>query len=244
MARGGRGIGEFFTFGGRVPAGLGVLLAAVLAGSVYGWVDQRFPSLAALSPVAIARGELWRLLTWPLVNDLLGLLFGGYMLYNFGRQLAWMWGEGRLVARFLALTLGSAIAATLLSLLWAPASSPHGGMWPVVMALVFAWALQNPDRPLSFFGVLPFSGKTLARLIVFGTVLFGIASGRGLEGIGGFVPHLSALGIAWLLEGRRGGGDGLRRAKAWWRERERQRRARHLKVVGRNGSGERPRWMN
>lgn len=243
MARRTRGLGDFFTFGGRVPAGLGALLGSAVAGSALGWLDPRVRPLAEFSPVAIARGEVWRLLSWPFVNDLLGLLFGGYMLYSFGRQLAWTWGEGRLVARFLGIALGAAGATTVLSLVWDPAARPHAGMWPVVMALVFAWALQNPDRQLSFFGILPFTGKTFARLIVFGTLLFGIASG-GLAGLGAYATHLFALGIAWFLEGRRGGGDGLRRARGWWRERERRRRGRHLKVVDRNGADERPRWMN
>lgn len=243
MARRASGVGDFFTFGGRVPAGLGALLAAAFAGSLWSWLDPGFASLAVLAPVAVVRGELWRLVTWPFVNDLLGLLFGGYMLYSFGRQLAWTWGERRLVVRFLGITVGAAVAATLLALVWAPASRPHAGMWPVVMALLFAWALQNPERQLSFFGVLPFSARTFAQLIVVGTLLYAIASG-GVGGIGAFAPHLFALGIAWVLAGRRGGGSGLRRAKEWWREREWRRRSRHLKVVGRDGADERPRWMN
>lgn len=241
MPRGPR-VTEFFTFGGRVPAGLGMILAAVLAASVWAWVDRGLMALAVLAPVAILRGEVWRLVTWPFVqDDPFTLLFGGFMLYSFGQQLAYVWSERRLVTRFFGTTVGAAALTTLLAVVWEPASRPHLGMWPVVNALLFAWAMIHPERQLNIWGVLPVTGKTLALLLVFGTVLYGLASG-GIPGIGSFAPHLFAIGIAWAGSRGSGGRDGWRRAKAWWREREMRRRTRHLKVV--DPDGERPRWMN
>jgi len=237
----GPGMTDLFTFGGRVPAGLGMILAAVLAGSVGGWIDPRVQGLAALAPVAILRGELWRLVTWPFVQgDPFTLLFGGFMLYSFGQQLAFVWSERRLVTRFFGTTIGAAALTTLLAAVWDPAARAHLGMWPVVNALLFTWAMIYPDRPLNIWGVLPITGKTLALLLVFGTLLYGLASG-GIPGIGGFAPHLFAIGIAWASGRSSGRRDGWRRAKQWWREREMRRRTRHLKVVGKD---ERPRWMN
>lgn len=235
---------DFFTFGGRVPAGLGMILAGVLVASVWGWIDRGLMGLAVLAPVAIVRGEIWRLVTWPFVQgDPLTLLFGGFMLYSFGQQLSYVWSERRLVARFFGTTVGAAALTTLLALVWEPASSPHLGMWPVVNALLFAWAMIHPDRQLNIWGVLPITGKTLALLLVFGTLLYGLASG-GISGIGSFAPHLFAIGIAWYQSRGPRGGREWRRVKEWWREREMRRRTRHLKVVGKDGPGERPRWMN
>src|SRR5512147_2635219 len=84
------------TFGGRVPASLGLLLALIVVATVASWI-LRNQGWAVLSPAAIVRaGEVWRLVTWAFVQDHpLTLLFGGLMLYSFGSQLSYDWGEGR-----------------------------------------------------------------------------------------------------------------------------------------------------
>jgi len=234
-------LAELFTFGGRVPAGLGAILALGLAATVWAWLDRGLMQLSALAPTAVQRGEVWRLVTWPFVqDDPLTLLFGGFILWTFGQQLSFVWSERRLVWRFFETVLGAGLLTTLLAMFWEPAARPHLGIWPVANALLFAWAMIHPDRQLNIWGVLPVTGRTLALLVVFGTVLYGLASG-GLSGIGFFAPHLFAIAIAWVRS--RGPGGGWRRAKTWWRERE-ARRARHLKVVEKGGTDERPRWMN
>ncbi len=96
---------------------------------------------------------------------------------------------------------------------------------------------------MSIWGVLPVTGKTVALLVVFGTILYGLAGG-GLVGIGAFVPHFAALAIAYGLS-RGISTRRLRlRARDWWNERAFRRRAKHLKVVQKDGHGGPPRWMN
>src|SRR5512146_289906 len=94
-----------FTFGGRVPATVGLILALIVVATVTSWI-LRNQDWAALWPAGILRGgELWRLVTWTFVQDHpLTLLFGGMMLYTFGTQLAFDWGEGRFLSTFLLLT--------------------------------------------------------------------------------------------------------------------------------------------
>jgi hypothetical protein len=118
----------------------------------------------------------------------------------------------------------------------------HIGIWPVANALIVSWAMLFPDRQVNIWGILPVTGRTLALMVVGGTFLFGLASG-GLRGIISFSPHLFAIAIAWLLSRgkvRIPWGD----ARSWWTAREQKRRAKHLKVVKKDGSDDRPRWMN
>jgi membrane associated rhomboid family serine protease len=237
-------LSRIFTFGDRVPAAVGAVIAFTVFSSILAWLDRSLAAFAALAPVQIWRGEVWRLVTWPFVQDSpFTLLFGGFMLWSFGQQLTHLWGERRFLARFVGYTAGAGILTTLLAFVWAPATTPHLGIWPIVNALLFAWAMLYPDRQVNIWGVLPLTGKTLAMLVVGGTLLYGIAAG-GAAGIGAFAPHLFAIGIAWVQgRPRRRGPTFSQQARDWWGDREAKRRAKHLKVVRKDGSGDRP-WMN
>jgi len=243
VARRGNELPRFFTFGDRVPAALGLILSLMLAASVWGWLDRELQVLAALAPVMIYRGQVWRLVSWPFVQeDPLTLLFGGFTLFWLGQQLAFAWSERRLLLRFFGYAAFASVATTLLALVWAPASVGHIGVWPVANALLVSWAMLYPERQLNIYGVLPISGRTAALLVTGGTVLFGLAGGA--RGLGAYTPHLFALAIAWALSRGRVGTP-WRDAKQWWSERELRRRARHLKVVRKDGrDDDRPRWMN
>jgi membrane associated rhomboid family serine protease len=220
----------------------------MLAMSVWGWLDRTrtFQALAALWPEMVLRGQLWRLVSWPFVqDDPFALLFGGFMLYWLGQQLAFVWSERRFLLRFFGYAAFASVATTLLGLLWPPALSlrPYVGIWPVVNALIVSWALLYPDRQVNVWGVLPITGRTAAWLVLGGTILYGIAMG-GLLGIVAFAPHLFALGLAWLLSRGFGARGRWRDARAWWAERDAKRRSRHLKVVKKDGEQDRPRWLN
>lgn len=239
-------LGNAFTFGGRIPNGLGILLVAILVSSVASWV-ARNEAWAALIPQALAQGQLWRLVSWAFVQgDPLTLLFGGFMLFSLGGQLAYVWSERRLVGTFVGLAVFASVVTTVLAFVWPAANAAHLGMWPVVNGIALMWALMYPDRQVNIWGVLPVTGKTIALLLVFGTVLYGLAGG-GLRGLGAFTPHFAALGLGYGLS--RGVALPTRRWKLqlreWQAEREFRKRSRHLKVVKKNGpSDEPPRWMN
>lgn len=245
MARRSLQLATFFTFGGRVPASVGMLLVLMLVASVLGSTDGRVADAAVLAPELVKRGELWRLVTWPFVQrDVFALLFTGFMLWSLGQQLSYAWSERRFVTRFLAYTAGAGVGTTLLSFVFEGASAPHLGAWPVVNALIVAWAMLFPDRQVNLWGILPVTGKTLALLVVFGTLLAAVMSG-GLRGFGSFAPHLVAIAIAWTQARGLGGRRFGRQARQWWAERDAKRRAKHLKVVRRDGSDDdRPRWLN
>ncbi len=244
MARRGVGLPRFLTFGDRVAPSLGLLLALMLAGSVWGWMAPEVQLLAALAPSEIVRGQFWRLVSWPFVqSDPFTLLFGGFMLYWLGQQLGFVWSERRFLLRFFGYAIFASAATTLLAFVWVPARAAHLGIWPVANALLVSWAMLYPDRQVNVWGVLPLTGRTVAWLVLGGTFLYGVAAG-GLRGIGTFTPHLFALLAAWGLSRSFGVRGPWRDAQAWWAERSARRRARHLKVVKKNGEEDRPRWLN
>ena len=243
--RGGLGLPRFLTFGDRVPPSLGLVLALMLVLSVWGWMEPQLQVLTSLAPAAIASGQLWRLVSWPFVQERspFDLLFGGFMLYWLGQQLSFVWSEQRFLARFFGFAVFASVATTLIAFVWPPARLPHNGIWPVANALLVSWAMLYPDRQVNIWGVLPLTGRALAWLVVGGTFLYGIALG-GLNGIGAFTPHLTAIGLAWILSRGLGVRGPWRDARAWWAERDAKRRARHLKVVKKDGGEDRPRWLN
>jgi membrane associated rhomboid family serine protease len=229
-----------------VPASLGLVLALMLAMSVWAWLDRTrsFMALVALSPEAVLQGQLWRLVSWPFVmQDPLDLAFAGILLYGLGQQLAFAWSERRFLSRFFGYAAFATVGTTVVAWFAPELVRPHVGAWPIVNAFVVSWGLLYPDRHVNLFFVLPISGRIAAWLMLGGTVLYGIARG-GLPGVVAFAPHLFAIGAAWMLAT----GVGVRRpwrdARAWLAEQSARRRARHLKVVKRNGEEDRPRWLN
>lgn len=241
MARRNRDLAALLTFGGHVPASVGLLLVLMLVASVWGWMSPRILGAVALMPIAILRGEVWRLVTWPFFqDDPFTLLFAGLILWQLGQQLSYVWSERKLVVRFLEYAVGAAGGATLLALVWDQATAiQHVGVWPVAIAFVVAWAMLFPDRQVNIWGVLPLTGRTLAMLVVFATLLYAIA-----RGFAAFTPHLIAIAIAWVQARGLGGGRLRSQARRWWAERGLRRRTKHLKVVRKNGSGDGSRWMN
>ncbi|HET6410882.1 MAG TPA: rhomboid family intramembrane serine protease [Anaeromyxobacter sp.] len=235
------------TFGGRMPAAVGLLLLLMVVATVASWI-LRNSEWAELSPAAILQGQIWRIVSWAFVQGQpLTLLFGGLMLYSFGSQLAYDWGEARLLSTFLGLTAGAALITVAIAIVWPPFMAfGHLDMWPPVIGLLLMWSLRYPDQQLSFWGILPMTGRTMAILVVAGTVLYGLAAG-GVAGLARFTPHFASIVIGWALSRGRLRLP-LRRWKLAWRdyllERQLRRRSRHLKVVRKNGRDEPPRWMN
>lgn len=227
--------GEALTFGGRVPAAVGGLLVALLLASVAGALLPAVREATFFAPALVWRGEVWRLVTYPFFEyDPLALLLGGLMLWMFGRDLALAFGERRFLGAFLGLGAGAAAITSLLALAWPRLLDVRlAGPWPVVDALVVAWALRFPDRQLLFMFALPVTGRALLWLTVGGTALYAV-----FAGVVPYVPHLLAEGLAalWL----RGPRLRLPRPPRWLR----RRRPFDVIHADRDPDAGRPRWMN
>jgi membrane associated rhomboid family serine protease len=240
-----RRLGQAFSFGGRFPPAVGALVALTVVASLVGVVGERngvpLLPLGVLFPPAVLDGEVWRLVTWVfLETQPLDLLFGCYLLWWLGRDLAFAWGERRFVAAYLGLAAGAAAVASFLSLAWpALALARFAGPWPVVDALVVAWALLFPDRQILLFFALPVSGRALLWLTVGGTLLF-----AAFGGVPPYVPHLAAEALA-LVYLRVRPGLWFRRVRFRPLDRLRRRRGRFEVIeADRDPDRDKPRWMN
>jgi membrane associated rhomboid family serine protease len=235
-----RSIGDVFTFGGRVPPTVGGLITAVVVASLVGALGRAYglADVAALVPALVWQGQVWRLVTWVFFEgDPLSLLFGGLTLFWFGRDLCFAWGARRFLVTFFAIAVAAALATTLLGLAWPPLLRGYWtGSWPVISALIVAWAMIFPERQILFMLALPVSGRALLWLTLGGTLLYAVFSRLEL-----YVPHLAAQ----LLMMAYARGFSLRGLWQSWRirgyERRARRRASHLKVVKKQDP---PRWMN
>ena len=234
-----RRAGNPFAFGGRVPAGVGGLIVATVGVSLAGAVAEQlgFPlrSLLLLQPAAVWGGEVWRLVTWVLVEDSpLNLLFGGMVLFWFGRDLVDAWGERRFLVTYFAVPAVAAALASLLALAWPRlAATGFSGFWVALDALVIAWGLNYPFRQILLFFAVPVSGQALVWVTLGGTVLFAL-----FTGVGAFVPHLLAEGLAWLHVSGKGPGQWLRRIRL-----PRRKRRGRFEVIHADRDPDR-RWLN
>lgn len=150
-----------------------------LAASVTAMLDGGFTyEWAALAPERILHGQVWRLVTWPLVEPgPVGIVVTCISIYKFGGDLAPRWGDRRLRRFMIEIVLASGIIATLGALI-----SEHGwnmhrcGGWVVSDALVIAWARQYPSSTLRlYYGMLELGGQRLVYFTVGVTCLIALS---------------------------------------------------------------------
>lgn len=190
--------------GGRVPRAVAVLIGLVLAMSVTAAVDARMGGTLyrqlALLPDAVWRGEVWRLLTWPLVlSGPLRLLLSCAVLYVFGGDLVAAWGSRR-TWRYLAVVLlaagaGTSILGWVLPGVWWHA---HLGGTALVDALLLAWARQFPHQQVLIYFFLPMRGRQLVALVIVVAVLAAL-----YYGLARALPELLTIAAALAYLDRR-----------------------------------------
>lgn len=116
----------------------------------------------------------WRLLTYPVLElfpNILGLLFNGLALWWFGGSLERSWSTRGFAAFWASAAVVSAISLSIGALvLGVP------GVWVStylpLAAIVFAWAMLNPEQVLMIYGLIPVRAKYIALaevLIIFFT---------------------------------------------------------------------------
>jgi membrane associated rhomboid family serine protease len=166
------------------------LVASIVAALDGGWIV----SWAALAPSRIWHGEVWRLVTWPLVETgVMSLLFTCVANYKFGGELAERWGDPRLFRFVRHVVLSAAVVTCIVGVIPGLGYVHRLGGWAITEALVIAWARQFPERTLSLYGLVALRGKELVQLTLAIAVLFAI-----FHGVVASVPELVACGAAAL----------------------------------------------
>jgi membrane associated rhomboid family serine protease len=152
-----------------------------------GWLSR----WTALVPSRVFRGELWRLVTWALVEaGPISLAVTCIAIYKFGGELSIRWGDRRLLRFMGGIVIAASVAGVVV---WALTGIPVArlGGWVVTDVLVIAWARQFPQAMLVLYGMLPLSGRALIRVTIGITILYAI-----FLGVIWLVPELVACGIA------------------------------------------------
>lgn len=168
---------------------------------------------------AILHGQVWRLLTAPLlhapgdVGHLITALLG---LYFLGPSLEGLWGGPRFL-RFVALSAVGGFVLQMLLELVLPASvasrlvGPHWyGLLPAVDAIAIAWALSFRGQVVRLFMVLPVTSGMLI-VVVIGYNVAQLVLGEQQQA--GLVAPFGAMLFGWLL----GGSTPSPLRKAWLR---------------------------
>lgn len=179
-----------------IGATLAISLAAVIA------VRAGFDAYASLAlvPGDVWAGEVWRLVTWPLVEaSPWGLVSSCVALYFFGGQLAGAWGARRFAAYLGGVALFAGVGTVVLGRVVPGAwTMGHLGGFAVGHALVVAWALQFPDREIPVHVLLRLGGPVLAYGTVGLIVLFAV-----FVGVAPVLPALLAglAALAYMNDG-------------------------------------------
>lgn len=238
--------GNVYLFGSRFPAAVVTLFAVTLVATLVGVIgfrnDLRLLAWVGLIPAAVGHGQVWRLLTWFFFDpgmDPLSLLFWAMMLLMFGRDLCDAWGWRRFTLVYLGVGVATGLLTCLLAMAWRDLRWSNWMVtWPLVDALVVAWALLFPTRQILFNFLIPVSGRALLWITVGVTFFFAL-----MYGIDRFVPHLAALAVMYAyMQGvpllrRRWLAARLRGAQGPSR-----RRPPHLRPV--DEPDEKPRWYH
>lgn len=210
----------------RIPPVTRGVLFAVCAGYLLTLFVPVVATFLALLPEALLLGQVWRLVTYPVVNvSIFSVLWDLLLVWSFGSEIEPRWGSRRFAVFLL---LASAAAAFLgVATTWLLPDSLFGagsGFAPPLVALIVAWTLEGPSLPTNFFGILPMTRLGFAA-IALALVVFGeLEHSRSLARL---VFVLGGLPVAWLfVRGFRGGGPRFPRFRVPGRRRA-------FRVVGR-----------
>jgi membrane associated rhomboid family serine protease len=175
-----------------------------LAASIVGMLDNGWLLWwTALAPERVWHGQVWRLVTWALVETSpLSLVFTCISIYKFGGELAPRWGDRRLRRFMLHVVLAAGAASALGALVSESAWHMYrAGGWAVSDALVIAWARQYPNATLRLYGMIELSGRQLIAFTVGFTALIAISTSPFV-----MAPELVACFVAamyprgWLVK--------------------------------------------
>ena len=154
------------------------IVVTVAASTVAALDGGHLASWASLAPSRIWHGEVWRVVTWPLIErSPFAVIVRCLVIYRFAGALAPRWGDRRLL-RFVAWIVGIAGMATcLVALVSHDANTARLGGWTITEILLIGWARQFPDGTLFVFeGMFRLRGRgTVGFVAVFTIVLAGFA---------------------------------------------------------------------
>ena len=191
-----------FTFGGRLPGGVGFILALTVLLSVLtalgGHAFEAMFAAMALVPGRVLHGQVWRLITWAFVETSpISLIFACLALYWFGASLAQAWGSRRFFLVYMGITAIAGVGTSLVSLIFPDlADHLYIGNGPLATALTVAWGFMYPNQSIRIYFIIPVRGIVIAWGTIIITLLVAVYMGLGVA-----LPYLFAEGamLAWYF---------------------------------------------
>lgn len=137
---------------GRLEVTTVVLVCLVgLASGILWVVDTGLDDALFFSSQLVAMGEVWRVFTWPLANDL-WVVIAALVLWYFGSELERLLGRTRMLWLLVGTWGILTLASTLVDLVPALHGAVLAGLGPIEMAVLLLWIAEYPTRPF-FFGI-------------------------------------------------------------------------------------------
>lgn len=149
----------------------------------------------------------WTLITFPLINEPISLIFAAIALWFVGGSVERTWGSKRYSWLVVLVTLTTGVVFSLVSM-YLNKTILIFGLWLPLTSIIWAWSRLFPYQEVLVWGILPVKavwfGWIAAALAFFSYfdrgILFGLAS---ITGIG--IAHL------FITKGNYGGGRYRRR---------------------------------
>lgn len=148
-----RGSGDPWFRLGRLEVTTVMLVVLAVAASWVAWViAPGLPGLLWFSPDTVAAGQLWRVLTWPLANDIsLWSVLTLFFFWYFGTDLELIVGKVRM-AWLLAGIWASLTAAATLTAVVLGGGVALAGIGLIEFVVLLLWIAEYPNRRF-FFGI-------------------------------------------------------------------------------------------
>ena len=187
----------------RIVVGFTALVFALV------WLNPGFSSFLDLDPMAIRRGEIWRLVTYIFLPGITNywVILVLWFLWWLGDGLERAWGPFRLTLYFLVGMAGTTVAAFFFGARFSNSM--------LISSLFFAFARFYPDEIIYILFILPAKIKWIAWImalfLLFGFVANGNAYRMAL--IAAFSNYLIFFGPQMIREARHRGEVSARRRR-------------------------------
>lgn len=154
-------------------------------------------SLLGLTTDGLFHGFVFKLITYPFVDlNLMSFVFNSLILWFIGSEFETQWGR-KIYLRFLLLTvIGVGLIFSLVNFIFFNGTSvyylPLYGFSGINFALLIAYAVLYPDRPMSFMMIFPMKARTFCWILVFIEAYMAIFGSLQTSW-----AHLLAMGISY-----------------------------------------------
>ncbi|MGO4957367.1 rhomboid family intramembrane serine protease [Luteococcus sp. Sow4_B9] len=149
------------------------------------------PALSMLTPEALLRGEVWRLVTWPLANAIgLWPVLNLFFFWVFGSELEASMGKVRMAQLLAGIWAALSITTVIFGLLLG-SSNAVAGIWLVQFVVLLIWIADNPHRPFFFNIPAWVIGAVLVGIQILGMI--------GVRDLAGLLTLLSSTALVAVL---------------------------------------------